>query len=221
MRRIVLLAVGVLGVVAAIAATAGAQTTPLAAGESRDGAAANPLSAEGTWTAYKPLAGGDARTALRATAPELVVPQKLGCPPGTSNYPGTLARYNCLATYRDNGNEGPDPSIGLRRGDATLEPGFGLDKILFKHGINQRTLGYVVVNNREGIPQENGNEKYGLYFAVNGIPQVAVEVIVQQAPDHADVAPDTYNLGIVTAYCVGFDGLCPPGLNESVAPGQP
>lgn len=128
--------------------------------------------------------------------------------------------FNCITTYREDGNGGPDPTIGLRRGDPDLEPGFGLEKILKKHGVNQRTIGYAIVNNAVGLTQPNGNELYGIKAMLGEVELLAVEVIVQQAPSDEPVAPDRFNLGVVTAYCKGFDGQCPPGVNESIAPGQ-
>lgn len=182
------------------------------------------LPSEITWVAYSPVGGeaGPHNARRAAVASELVVPVPEACPPGTTNYGGTLARFDCITIFRENGNQGEDPTIGLRRGDPTREPGFGRDKILNKHGINQRTIGYTIVNNRVGITQPNGNELYGLEARVDDMPiGVNVEVIVQQAPSNEPTAPDQLNLGVVTAYCKGFDGLCPAGVNESIAPGQP
>lgn len=164
-----------------VAGPPAAQLPSLLASVAPAWAPGRPLPPETTWFSYNPLSPESTQNeSERAAAGDVyVVPIPEACPPGTTDYP--VARFNCITTYREDGNRGPDPTIGLRRGDPDIEPGFGARRC--------RTVG------------DRGDRPAGTV-------------------GRAD-RPDRFNLGVVTAYCKGFDGQCPAGVNESVAPGQP
>ncbi|MET0821211.1 MAG: hypothetical protein ABWY58_09615 [Aeromicrobium sp.] len=160
----------------------------------------------GTWVAYEP----DATSSKTAAAAGLVRPVEHACPAGTTNYPAAKRAFNCLSTYHDNGNKGH--SVGLRQG-RTGSSAFGYLHALQDHGLDEQSIGTVIVNNAAGISQGNSRYLYGLRYEVNDVGILAVEVIEDRKPSAA--SPDDYKLGVVTAYCKGYD-QCPPGVNESL-----
>lgn len=161
----------------------------------------------GTWVPYR-LDTPEVYTTL--AAPQLVAPRRLACPAGTANYPAPNQSYSCVSVYADNGNAGH--LVGIRRGGPNS---FGLQKAMVKHGLTERTLAYVIVNNAHGtFQQSTGRYLYGLRYEVNGVGIVAVEVYEQRKP--SAVFDDGYALGVVTAFCPGYQGKCPPGVNESI-----
>jgi hypothetical protein len=54
---------------------------------------------------------------------------------------------------------------------------------------------------------------YGLRYEVGGVGIVSVEVYVQKAPG---TPTDNYDFGVVTAFCPGYNGPCPAGVNQSI-----
>ena len=92
---------------------------------------------------------------------------------------------------------------------------FGYLHTLVDHGLDEETLAYVIVNNAAGrIQRETGRFLYGLEYQVAGVGVVAVEVYEQREAD--PTFKDGDGLGVVTAFCVGFNGPCPSGINESI-----
>jgi hypothetical protein len=114
-----------------------------------------------------------------------------------------------MAFYADNGNVGHP--VLLRQGAAG---DFGYLHALVDHGLDEETIAYVIVNNAAGQRQQNGRFLYGLRYEVAGVGLIAVEVYEQREP-HENFN-DGEGLGVVTAFCPGFDGHCPEGINESI-----
>ncbi|MDN5858130.1 MAG: hypothetical protein L0H84_05855 [Pseudonocardia sp.] len=73
----------------------------------------------------------------------------------------------------------------------------------------------MIVNNAAGRLRLNGRFQYGLRYEVAGVGIVAVEVNDVRQPS-SNAFDDGEGLGVVTAYCVGFSGPCPDGINESL-----
>ena len=157
----------------------------------------------GAWMPYIPKTSAASAQPLQLVRP---VPQL--CPPGTSNYPAPNQAYNCMAVYSDNANGGHP--VGLRQGFAG---GFGYLHAFVDHGVDEETIGTVIANNAFGELQPNGRHRYGLRFEVADVGIIAVEVYEQREPSSA--FNDGYALGVVTAFCPGYD-VCPPGVNESI-----
>jgi len=166
------------------------------------------LPAGGKWVAYEPDPG--TTSSESAAAAGLVHPVEHACPSGTTNYPAAKRAYNCLSTYHDNGNKGH--SVGLRQG-RTGSSAFGYLHALQDHGLDEQSIGTVIVNNAAGISQGNSRYLYGLRYEVNDVGILAVEVIEDRKPSSA--SPDSYKLGVVTAYCKGYT-KCPAGVNASL-----
>lgn len=165
------------------------------------------LPAGGEWVAYEPDPG---TTSSKTAAAGLVHPVEHACPSGTTNYPAAKRAYNCLSTYHDNGNSGH--SVGLRQG-RTGSSAFGYLHALQDHGLDEQSIGTVIVNNSAGISQGNSRYLYGLRYEVNDVGILAVEVIEDRKPSSA--SPDNYKLDVVTAYCKGYT-KCPAGVNASL-----
>jgi hypothetical protein len=91
---------------------------------------------------------------------------------------------------------------------------FGYLHALVDHGLDEESIATVIVNNLAGRLQLNGRFQYGLRYEVAGVGIVAVEVYEVRQPSNA--FDDGEGLGVVTAYCVGFSGPCPDGINESL-----
>lgn len=160
----------------------------------------------GAWTRI------DAARTDRPTVPGLVRPIRQPCRPGTTGYPPPNDRFDCLGFYRDNANAGHP--VLLRRG-ASGATGFGYLHALIDHGLDENSIATIIVNSAAGQIQDNGRFLYGMRYEVDGVGIVAVEVYEQRQPPDDFVDGD--GLGVVTAFCVGFDGLCPEGVNESLA----
>lgn len=189
------------------ATAATSEATPTATHESTEQARTTEshvsLPPSGSWMPYTPKA-----SAASAQQHRLVRPIPRPCPPGTSSYPPPNQVYNCMAVYSDNANTGHP--VGLRQGFAG---GFGYLHALVDHGVDEETIGTVIANNAYGALQPNGRYRYGLRFEVADVGIIAVEVYEQREPDPD--FNDGHALGVVTAFCPGYD-VCPPGVNESI-----
>lgn len=158
--------------------------------------------------AAAPVESSTATPVQQARAQQLVRPIDRPCPAGTTNYPPPNQAYSCLSVYFDNANSGHP--VGLRQGRAG---GFGYLHALQDHNVDEETIGTVIVNSAAGIAQGNDRFLYGLEFRVADVGIIAVEVIEDRKPSGA--SPDNYALGVVTAYCKGYD-KCPDGVNETI-----
>jgi hypothetical protein len=116
-----------------------------------------------------------------------------------------------MGYYADNGNAGHP--VLLRRGVAGKD-GFGYLHGLVDHGLDEETIATVIVNNAAGRKQSNNRYQYGLEYRVAEVGIVAIEVYEERRPP--DEFRDGDGLGVVTAFCVGFSGPCPEGINESL-----
>lgn len=172
-------------------------------------AASAVLPAGGTWLRYRDSSAAVVAGELRPTLMPLVRPIPRPCRPGTTNYGEPNRRFNCLAYYADNGNTGHP--VLLRQGAAGE---FGYLHALVDHGLDEESIATVIVNNAAGRLQSNGRFQYGMRYEVAGVGIVAVEVYEERQP--ATAFDDGDGLGVVTAFCVGFSGPCPAGINESL-----
>jgi len=193
--------------VAATAVAPPLTDSPPAQGEAPAPQTLEALPPNGVWVPYSV----DSADALQKRQQhQLVPPVRQACPAGTSSYPAPNDSYSCVSVYSDNANMGHP--VGMRRGGPNS---FGLQRAMSKHGLDEETLAYVVVNNAFGILQEStGRYLYGLRYEVGGVGIVAVEVYEQRQP--STVFNDGHALGVVTAFCPGYQGACPPGINESI-----
>jgi len=164
------------------------------------------LPAGGTWFAYDPAK----RAETSRPAQMLVRPTPRPCRPGTTNYPAPNQRFSCMGYYADNGNAGHP--VLLRRGAAD-PAGFGYLHALVDHGLDEESIATVIVNNAAGI-RSGDRFLYGLEYRVADVGIVAVEVYEERRPPNE--ISDGDGLGVVTAFCKGFTGPCPEGINESL-----
>lgn len=165
------------------------------------------LPSNGVWVPYS-VQGAD--VVQERQQQQLVPPVRQACPAGTTSYPVPNESYSCVSVYADNANTGH--LVGMRQGGPNS---FGLQKAMSKHGLDEETLAYVVVNNAFGILQQStGRYLYGLRYEVGGVGIIAVEVYEERQP--SAVFNDGHALGVVTAFCPGYQGPCPPGVNESI-----
>jgi hypothetical protein len=146
----------------------------------------------------------------QAAQPRLVDPIPQPCRRERSHPPG-FQKFNCLAYYKDNGNQGHP--VLLRVGTRG-ERGFGYLHTYLDHGLDERTVATVIVNNAFGIKQPNDRFRYGLRYQFGSHTVLSIEVYEQREP-HEDF-DDGDGLGVVTAFCVGME-RCPEGINESIA----
>jgi hypothetical protein len=117
-----------------------------------------------------------------------------------------------MGYYADNANAGHP--VLLRRGAADPK-GFGYLHALVDHGLDEETIATVIVNNAAGRRQDPPTRfQYGLEYRVADVGIVAIEVYEERRPP--DEMRDGDGLGVVTAFCVGFNGPCPEGINESL-----
>lgn len=200
-------------VIAALAASGGgtgASAVERVASAGSEQSQLDALPPGGEWVPYRAEPNSDRPARATAEAGGLVRAIERGCPAGTTDYPKRRA-YNCLSTYRDNGNQGH--SVGLRQGRSDPN-GFGYLHAIIDHNLDEESIGTTIVNNAAGIAQGNNRYLYGLRYQIDSRTVVAVEVIEDRNASTA--SPDNYRLGVVTAYCKGYSGDCPPGVNAAL-----
>lgn len=170
------------------------------------------LTAAGTWVVYDgAVATSRVGRSVGRSQYGLVRPVARPCRPGTTSYPAPNQRFNCIGYYADNGNTGHP--VLLRQGAAG---DFGYLHALVDHGLDEESIATVIVNNAAPLKQSNGRYLYGMRYEVAGVGVVAVEVYEERRPPGEFGDGDGDGLGVVTAFCVGFTGPCPEGINESL-----
>jgi hypothetical protein len=169
------------------------------------------LPSNGHWVAYSPVTS-ETSSGSDAARPQALIPAvRRPCPRGTKNYPAPHQAFDCKTNFAANGGRGH--LVGFRKGGPRVR--FGAYKIRKKHGLTAESVGDAITNNRHGIYQPNRRRwLYGLKFEVAGQPIVRLEVYEQRR--HSNQFNDGYALGVVTAYCPGYQGKCPPGTNASL-----
>jgi len=143
-----------------------------------------------------------------------------GCPPGTDGNSVPLV-YRCRNAFDSHKPDGSYYSVGLRYGFSNAYPnselpgptestrkGFGLYHTNLDHNIGSHTVALIVADVPPSpvLDESNGKRiQYRLgevYFTLNSQQLVdTFTVIVQTQADIYNQAPDTYDLGVVTAYC--------------------
>jgi len=146
-----------------------------------------------------------------------VTPQtQTACPAGTTAYTGVDAPYSCLTVFLDGGGH----QVGLRQGRTGSETsGFGYLHAHNDHNVEEQTIEHAVQMNAAGIVQPRNRRLYGAEFvSQDGKTVEEFEAYEDRSPSTA--SPDSYALGIVTAFCrTGISGgisTCPQWVNDSL-----
>lgn len=94
--------------------------------------------------------------------------------------------------------------------------GFGYDKVVAKHGITNNAVVGAVVRSPQRIRLEGRfwvHEKEAILFRFFGESEsVTVRVVINYTGWEG-----RGRHGVVTAYCFGYDGLCPEWINSAFA----
>lgn len=145
------------------------------------------------------------------------------CPANTSAYEAPNDIYDCLSadTQIDGYNAGvrrgvPDPTPGEVLGSGPLtESGFGLAHADVDHNVGYRAIRLLLIRDDLAPELENPvNLRYRqtLAFEFNDVITESLTAIVQRADDEFDLAPDEFDIGLISAFCAdGSDPVKFPG----------
>jgi len=172
-----------------------------------------------------------------------------GCPDGTTNYPSDqyapngrpLSVYNCVAVYQtgppqnyDNGVRKGFQSLtqGIRDTSDDASKGFGITHADKDHNVTLHDIGILT---QGGFPSDLQTEKpeqnryiTTAYFGDSQGPTAltSISMVIQRYEDLEGNAPDTDDMGLITAYCnagmigpQGYEGFCPDNLPTAFAVG--
>lgn len=172
----------------------------------------------GIWEPYTPP--GAPRT-LATPLPPGSEPNT--CPANTSAYPPGQDIYDCLSvdTQIDGYNAGvrrgvPDPTPGEIIGTGPLATsGFGLAHADIDHNVGYRAIRLLLRRDDLTLQLENPvNLRYRqtLVFVFDDQITESITDIVQRADDEFDMAPDGFDIGLITTFCAdGSDPVKYPG----------
>ncbi len=184
-----------------------------------DGQWASMSAGQGPVTAAQYVSNRPAPAASGQVTPNF----RTGCPPGTSAYPPDpvdLTPWNCLTVYLDPSGT----TVGLREGRQASKGAFGRYHYIAKHYVEDRWVELIIqdtpaVNEPDRDPNGyvyNSETIYGENYAVDDQIVTGIRVAVNQAEAQDPEHPDTYNQGILTAYCTDQSQnpitLCPERL---------
>lgn len=163
----------------------------------------------GSWMSSAPVSHGRSS----GSSPYVIVGGGgSNCPNGTYNYSNNA--WNCVDAVADLYNH----NVWIRNGTSGSS-GFGYQHFYVDHNLDLDSVEVVILNNYGILQPSSGRYEYAEYF-VDSNGNVDQWVYIYEQRSIGNGSPDSYELGVVTAFCADGNGVeeswCPDWVNSTL-----